>query len=359
MSKFLQIFVNTSKNKEGLLNRFGNPVGGTEKVTMECHERLLENGHDSYIVDSHESPYEGEGVIKFYSAEEKTARINQRLVDLCADFDYIVLHSNYTLPKYLNRAGIVYTHVDHMMLTPVNKLYYGSFFAETWVHAKKLGSRFITVSEYARDWKETQYRKFNPEFKFDEYFKFQFVTEELSKVDVKASEGYGIQIARPTKEKALNRFAKVGGDYKIISIGDPKEAESCDRVADHILWNVPRENTMDLLSRASFLFATSAVESAGIAPLEALCAGVPVVVYDTGKGHASYMMAPEGAEYICSHEDKDRIESFRTLTVHQRRAISREVREYNSSEVQFRELLKMIKSVKNEPFSNLLEFMQS
>ena len=357
--KFLQVFVAASKNKEGLLNQHGIPVGGTEKVAMECHERLLANGHDSYIVDSYESPYQARNVIKFYSSEEKTAKINQRLTDLCLEYDYIVVHSNFTLPNYLNKAGIVYTHVDHMMLTPVNKLYYGSFFEKTWVEAKELGSRFITVSKYARDWKEEQYQKFNPDFKFDEWFKFQFVTDELASVGVKAGEGYGIQIARPTKEKSLNRFAKVGGDYKIVSNGDPKKAESCDRVMEHIKWNIPRSDTMDLLSKASFLFATSALESAGIAPLEALCAGVPVVVYDTGKGHASYMMAPEGAEYICSHEDKDRIESFRNLTLEQRQAISREVRDYNSSETQFHSLLKMVKSAKNVPVLSLEEFIPS
>ena len=58
-------------------------------------------------------------------------------------------------------------------------------------------------------------------------------------------------------------------------------------------------------------------------------------------------------------QDKDKIELFRNLTLEQRQAISREVREFNSSESQFQALLKMVQSARNVPFLPLEELMHS
>ena len=355
--KYLNIFVAAGNPKQGLLNEFGIPVGGTEKVVMECHERLLENGFESYVIDSVESPYTAENRILAYGAGDGTGEVNQKVAEICQGFDHIVVHSNFTLPKYLNKMGIPYTFVDHLMLTPVNKMFYEDFFVETWVKAKELGSRFVTVSEYAKKWKEEQYQKFNPDFYFDNFFKFQFVTSELAEVEVKAGEGYGTQIARPSKEKNLNRFAKMTGEYKILSNGDPEKAESCDKVINSILWNRSRQETMDVLSRASYFYATSNLESAGIAPFEALCSGVPVVLYDNGAGHTSYMFAPKGAWYVCRHDETDKIEKYKTLTLEQRQEISAEVRDFNHSSRQFADLLTLINSVQSTPKPSLETFM--
>ena len=344
--KIIQLFYSDMNERrpvrKGLKNEFGQVCGGTEKVAMEIHESLLHYGYESYIVDCKESPYhkEVDNVIQAYGPKSKTAQINNDLSQLAKQFDIVINHNSYSLPKYLNRLGIGYTHIDHLPLTLIvkNKLFYGGFYNEVWSEAKEIGSRFITVSEYALQHKNNFDGRLNPEFQLDGWMQFQYLTEELNSIKVREGGGYGFYLSRCSPERKMNDCEKMTGDFKIVSTGDPSSADKfAKKVKDKIIWNISREETMSMLANASYFFNPFQQESAGISCFEALCSGVPVVLSERAGKHASKMFAPEGAWYVCSSEDTDRIEQYKNLTLAERQMISDEVRSFNPNRAQYTE----------------------
>jgi len=315
--RIVQICNNPLFNSKGVLN------GGIEKVIVDTHELLQSHGFDSNI-------------IHFDTSEESTIKKNKRLLSKLLEYDVVIIHNHQSIVKYLNKENKPFIFVEHWSLESINKLYYYDFFTRDYQNAKKNGSIFLTVSQTAKDFKENFFKKkWGINFTFDGFIKFQHLSRELDSINVSEGNGKAITIARASREKQIHLIDKLPNiDYDIISIPFKDNKSYYDRnlkqIEEKILWNLDRKTTLDKLRKASVYYATCRIESAGIAPFEALCSGLPLVLNEGEFGHASRMFAPKDAWYICRSDENEKIEEFKKLSLEQRQQISKEVREYNS-----------------------------
>jgi glycosyltransferase involved in cell wall biosynthesis len=111
--------------------------------------------------------------------------------------------------------------------------------------------------------------------------------EEIKTSEIK-KENYFVMVTAfaPNKnvQLAIKTFNKLGLELRIIGCGTPKDTNYLHSISQpniNFLGNISREEVIDQLSKAkAFIFP--GVEDFGIAPLEALAAGTPVIALKIG-----------------------------------------------------------------------------
>lgn len=361
--RILQIFKSVLMSNEGIVD------GGLEKVVVDTHEVLLSYGYDSHVIDATESKYDGPNVHRLLDSNKTSIVNSNNIADLAKTFDAVIVHSHNTIVKYLNDRKIPFIFVDHLALISLNKLFHEDTFNKEWVRAKSNGSKYVTVSKVAQEFKEANYKKWNSDFYFDGHIKFQFVTSELEQIQVQEAGDYTTVIARPSSEKKMHLIEKLGYPFKIYSMNPNEGGLRNDHqeyyetrlkgLEENIFWNFPRDEMMVSLSKAFAYYSTCPVESAGISAFEALCSGVPVILNETRRKHSSRIFAPEGCDYICAQSDKESIERFKGFSLAKRLEIAAEVREYNSPDQFISSFIGLCESVQNVPELSLENFMHA
>lgn len=340
------------------MNESKNINGGLEKVIVETHQILLENGYDSHVIDSMYSTYEAPNVHKI-SDPSKGKSNNELLASELEKYDVIIVHTHPSIVPYLNRKSIKYVYIDHWSLQSVNKVFYEFLFTTEWEKGKANGSIFLSVSEGAVAHKEHAVSKWAPNFRFDGYMKYQFVPKEMESLEIGKPDGKVIGIGRPTSEKKIHITPTLGLPYKIVSIMSENKSnlakdhenyyqKKLKPIEDNIMWNLTREQTLEEIRNSSILYSTCPVESAGIVAFEALCLGVPVVLNEGKFVHASRMFATKDAWYICRSDEPEKIERFMNLSQEEKQSIADEVRSLNTKQQFLDSFISYCKMVENK-----------
>ena len=138
------------------------------------------------------------------------------------------------MPVY-QRQGHVPNKRHTVFRKPDGSLYHEELFGSTIPESRKIGSKYITVSEIAAISKEERVNAqnlFPGDFKHDSWMKFQYATDELINTSVAKSNGKLLTIGRCAPDKAPHKIIdiakKYGKKYQIVSMiseGNVKEQE--------------------------------------------------------------------------------------------------------------------------------------
>ena len=359
--------LNLHGSKRGLINRKNNtPIGGLEKTVVDLHNLLndfdVECWTNSCVTDSLHGNYLNINPTYDSDVWRSTDRY-RAYVSLIVEhivinkFTHVIIHGANRLAAELTNRKVPFLFIDHIMDKSVNKLYHERHFRDMIPAARLNGSKFYSVSKYAKDniEKRVAEQKLADGFAFDGYIKLQYVTDELRAIDIQAGDGSAITIGRCDTNK--NPAAAVGvcqksnmplKIYAMMSNTNPKEVSYYDtRLKDYsdvLKLNRSRSEMLSDLATSSLYISTVPHESAGITAFEALSSGVPVMLLTTSNSHASLMFANNSYGFMkCmprNNLDKPWIDRMLNLSIEERQDIRDHVWSYNSGDSVVNSLVK-------------------
>jgi len=351
--------LNLHGSKRGLINRNNNtPIGGLEKTVVDLHNLLNANGVECWTNSCEADRLEGNYLVinpdrdddAWRSRDKFSAFVACLVNHIQADkFTHVIVHGANRLASALTNYGVPFMFIDHVMDKSVNKLYHEKHFRYVVPKAKLNGSRFYSVSEYAKTniEKRVAEQKLAESFTFDGYIKLQYITDELRNISVVAGDGSTITIGRCDTNK--NPAAAVGVSkklhaplkiYAMMSNTNPKEVKYYEtKLKQHsgvLKLNHSRSEMMLDLASSSLYISTVPHESAGVTAFEALSSGVPVLLLSSSNNHASLMYAQANAYFIrCMPRnslDTAWIQKMLALSLEEKQEIRNHVWQYNSGE---------------------------
>lgn len=241
------------------------------------------------------------GIYKYYRYFLPLMPLAASLLKIKHDAD-IVLSSSHCVIKGVKKPKgskhICYLH------TPMRYIYdqFDSYFRRSNIFVRTAG---YILRPFLRWWDKKSNKNvdlFIPNSKFvqkrvQEYYEvtssvvYPFVQlddfKEIENKDIQKEDFYIMVTAfAPNKrvDLAIKAFNENGNKLKIIGSGSPTEVEYLKKIAKpniEFLGHVSREVIVDQLSKAkAFIFP--GIEDFGIAPLEALACGTPVVAFKAG-----------------------------------------------------------------------------
>lgn len=320
----------------GLFSPEKNPRGGLEKVVFDLHVLLKRKGIDIISVCSptdwcKEVP--GFYPINLFGREDWRSKWKEYKSTLFAFIqdkqpDVIIVHGTNKLLRVFNEWEIPVIFIDHQGHGSINLLYHLDFYTKIVPENRKLGGIIVGVSEVSNRMKEEEIKvqKIQDNFLFDDYFIFQYITDELKSYPVSPHNNKAITIGLSEGYKSPHRIdmlrrKKWINDYDLVTLR-PENAK--DKIKNY--WekniqgkpdilartrvNVLREQTMLMLNQAMVYASTSNFESAGITTFEAMSMGVPAILWDDKGRHASTMFAPEGKGWVWEFMSSENIEDF-------------------------------------------------
>lgn len=320
----------------GLFSPEKNPRGGLEKVVFDLHVLLQRQNIDIISVCSPDdwcASMPGFYPINLFGRETWRAKWKEYKVALY-DFiqkqkpDVIIVHGTNKLLRVFNEWEIPVIFIDHQGHGSINLLYHLDFYTKIVPANRKLGGIIVGVSDVSNQMKEEEIKaqKIQDNFKFDDYFIFQYITDELRSYPVSSHNKKAITIGLSEGYKSPHRIdmlrkKKWVEDYDLITLRPEnakdkiknyweKNIESKPEVLSRTRVNVPREKTMQMLNQAMVYASTCNFESAGITTFEALCMGVPAIIWDDKGRHASTMFAPDGRGWAWQFISDDNIKDF-------------------------------------------------
>lgn len=320
----------------GLFSPEKNPRGGLEKVVFDLHVLLQKQDVEIISVCSPDdwcASVPGFYPINLFGRETWRAKWKEYKVTLY-DFiqkqkpDVIIVHGTNKLLRVFNEWEIPVIFIDHQGHGSINLLYHLDFYTKIVPANRKLGGIIVGVSDVSNQMKEEEIKaqKIQDNFKFDDYFIFQYITDELRSYPVSPHNKKAITIGLSEGYKSPHRIdtlrkKKWVEDYDLITLRPEnakdkiknyweKNIESKPDVLSRTRVNVPREKTMQMLNQAMVYASTCNFESAGITTFEALCMGVPAIIWDDNSRHASTMFAPDGRGWAWQFISDDNIKDF-------------------------------------------------
>lgn len=346
--------------RRGLRNaRTGAVFGGLAKQVLDTHALLISKGIEIRTVTAASDELESAGFFVLNPEPSSAIWANKRsyetyckaLVDyaLATNVTNIVVHGANRLAKALTSLGVPYLFIEHSMDSSINKRYHEEHFGEVIPKAREQGSKFYSVSQYAKENIERRVREqqLSKNFEFDGYLKLQYPTDELLAIKVCDGNGSAITIGRCDANKNPAAAISFLGNrmplkiYAVKSDDNPKEQSYFEKkLKQHssssiLRINHNREEMLQDLAVSSIYISTSPNESAGITAFEALCLGIPVVLMTNKPNHASLMFAPNEADYIRCMDPKgielDWIEKMGKLTVADRQNIRNQTIDHNDA----------------------------
>jgi hypothetical protein len=361
----------------GLVNKEGSPNGGGEKVHLDIHHLLEENGIDIYSFCSESDPLHGDRWVKVLPSggldpwkKNKTqiyADITKAINKLKPDI--IINNGSDKLLRLTNHLRIPSLFVDHRS-NDIHKLYHADFFTNSAFKNRELGGKSVTVSLYSQLTKNNVIKKYwgDKGYELDGYLQFQYVTPELESYEVaKYKTKNCITIGRPETNKNPHRIKKFAEkyklDYRIITQLPDKPKPDTEKyfnekivanpgVLKRTHVNIGRKFTMTMLKNSMLYYSTSEIESAGITAFESLCLGVPLVLYSPLRYHASQMFAPDGEKYCWDYDNKtanleEYVEHCKSLNFDQRREIANYTRSHSSKRIIAMKIIQQLDSIYN------------
>lgn len=320
----------------GLFSPEKNPRGGLEKVVFDLHILLQRQNIDIISVCSPNdwcASMPGFYPINLFGRENWRTKWKEYKVALYNFIqkekpDVIIVHGTNKLLRVFNEWEMPVIFVDHQGHGSINLLYHLDFYTQIVPDNRSFGGIIIGVSEVSNKMKEEEIKlqKIQDNFVFDDYYIFQYITDELKgypvsphnkkAITIGLSEGY----KSPHKIDILRRKKWVE-DYDLVTLRPEnakdkiknyweKNIESKPEILSRTRVNVPRDKTMQMLNQAMVYASTSSFESAGITTFEAFCMGVPAVIWDDNGRHASTMFAPDGQGWVWEFMSSEHIKDF-------------------------------------------------
>lgn len=320
----------------GLFSPEKNPRGGLEKVVFDLHVLLQGQGIDIISVCSPSdwcASTPGFYPINLFGREVWRSKWKDYKATL-QNFiqkekpDVIIVHGTNKLLRVFNEWEMPVIFIDHQGHGSINLLYHLDFYTKIVPENRKYGGIIVGVSEVSNRMKEEEIKlqKIQDNFLFDDYFIFQYITDELKSYSVSNHNKKAITIGLSEGYKAphkidLLRRKKWVQDYNLITLRPEnakdkiqkyweKNIECKPEILSRTRVNVPRNETMRMLNEAMVYASTCNFESAGITTFEALSMGVPAIIWDDNGRHASTMFAPEGRGWAWQFISDDNIQSF-------------------------------------------------
>jgi hypothetical protein len=326
--KILQLIA----TKSGIRASSGSPNGGLESVILNLHEAFQNAGWDSHYSDSVGS--NSDASIR-YDLEKYNYEMYANTVRSWVERekpDLVIAHGTNTLLKYLTERGIRVLFVEHSMATSINLNSYGALFGYVAPNARTIGSKIITVSPITMTTKKKAIAEFGVDFEFDGWCRFQFPTKELLSRPIEKSEGYCVTIARCEEKKALMRMTnhciKNNFDWRLVTSLPTQASEEffakwlSKYDQTRISKNIPREQTLDILTRGAILGSSSPFESAGVTAFEGLMFGLPLLLNEPPSHdniHASRMFLPNDDFVSTLRGDQKKTEKLMNLSLSERK----------------------------------------
>lgn len=352
--------LNLHGSQRGLINRNTNaPIGGLEKTVVDLHNLLNSKGIECWTNSTKADSLEGFyfdinpplGSMDWSSNKRYSiyALSIKNLIERLR-FTHVIVHGANRLARELTKLGIPFLFIDHVMDKSVNKLYHENHFRDVVPKARQNGSRFYSVSNYAKINIEKRIREQNlaEGFVFDGFIKMQYVTDELRNINLAAGDGSAITIGRcdtnknPAAAVSIAKKANIPLKiYAMMSNSNAKEVKYYEtrlkKHSDILKLNHDRSDMLRDLASSSLYISTIPHESAGITAFESLCCGVPVLLMTNNNDHASLIFAPSNSDYIrCMSKnnlDMEWIKRIIGLSESERRNIQKEVYEFNSGDM--------------------------
>lgn len=320
----------------GLFSPEKNPRGGLEKVVFDLHVLLQRQNIDIISVCSPNdwcASMPGFHPINLFGRENWRSKWKDYKVTLYNFIqeekpDVIIVHGTNKLLRVFNEWEMPVIFVDHQGHGSINLLYHLDFYTQIVPDNRSFGGIIIGVSEVSNKMKEEEIKlqKIQDNFVFDDYYIFQYITDELKgypvsphnkkAITIGLSEGY----KSPHKIDILRRKKWVE-DYDLVTLRPEnakdkiknyweKNIESKPEILSRTRVNVPRDKTMQMLNQSMVYASTSSFESAGITTFEAFSMGVPALIWDDNGRHASTMFAPDGQGWVWEFMSSEYIKEF-------------------------------------------------
>ena len=346
--------------KSGIRASSGSPNGGLESVILNLHEAFQNAGWDSHYSDSVGS--NSDASIR-YDLEKYNYEMYANTVRSWVERekpDLVIAHGTNALLKYLTERGIRVLFVEHSMAISINLNSYGALFGYIAPNARTIGSKIITVSPITMTTKKKAIAEFGVNFEFDGWCRFQFPTKELLSRPIEKSEGYCVTIARCEKKKSiermLNHCIRNNFDWRLVT-SLPNQAseelfakELAKYDSTKVSKNIPREKTLDILSRGAILGSSSPFESAGVTAFEGLMFGLPLLLNEPPSHdniHASRMFLPNDDFVSTLRGDQKKTEKLMNLSLQERKNLRDLTISYNPVESVLASLESFAKSIGN------------
>ena len=320
----------------GLFSPEKNPRGGLEKVVFDLHVLLQRQNIEIISVCSPDdwcANLPGFYPINLFGKEvwrSKWKEYKTTLYNFIQEQkpDVIIVHGTNKLLKVFNEWEIPVIFIDHQGHGSINLLYHLDFYTQVVPANRKLGGIIVGVSEVSNQMKEEEIKlqKIQDNFLFDDYYIFQYITDELRSYPVSPHNNKAITIGLSEGYKSPHRIdilrrKKWIDDYDLITLRPEnakdkiknyweKNIEKRPEILSRTRVNVPRHKTMEMLNQAMVYASTSNFESAGITTFEAFSMGVPAIIWDDANRHASTMFAPDGRGWIWEFMSSNEIEDF-------------------------------------------------
>ena len=346
--------------KSGIRASSGSPNGGLESVILNLHEAFQNAGWDSHYSDSVGS--NSDASIR-YDLEKYNYEMYANTVRSWVERekpDLVIAHGTNALLKYLTERGIRVLFVEHSMAISINLNSYGALFGYIAPNARTIGSKIITVSPITMTTKKNAIAEFGVDFEFDGWCRFQFPTKELLSRPIEKSEGYCVTIARCEEKKALMRMTnhciKNNFDWRLVTSLPTQASEEffakwlSKYDQTRISKNIPREQTLDILTRGAILGSSSPFESAGVTAFEGLMFGLPLLLNEPPSHdniHASRMFLPNDDFVSTLRGDQKKTEKLMNLSLSERKNLRDLTISYNPVDTVLASLESFAESIGN------------
>ena len=354
--KILQLIA----TKSGIRASSGSPNGGLESVILNLHEAFQNAGWDSHYSDSVGS--NSDASIRYdlekynYEMYANTVRswVKREKPDL------VIAHGTNALLKYLTERGIRVLFVEHSMAISINLNSYGALFGYIAPNARTIGSKIITVSPITMTTKKKAIAEFGVDFEFDGWCRFQFPTKELLSRPIEIAQAYCVTIARCEKKKSIERMInhciRNNFDWRLVTSLPTQASEELFAKelskydSTKVSKNIPREKTLDILSRGAILGSSSPFESAGVTAFEGLMFGLPLLLNEPPSQdniHASRMFLPNDDFVSTLRGDQKKTEKLMNLSLSERKNLRDLTISYNPVNTVLTSLESFAKSIGN------------
>jgi N-acetyl-alpha-D-glucosaminyl L-malate synthase BshA len=337
--------------------------GGSGVVATELGKSLAKLGHQIHFISYsfpvrldvhnknifyHEVRVNSYPLFKYPPYE---SALTSKLVDVIRFEKLDVLHLHYAIPhasaahmaqQILQEEGIYIPFITTLHGTDITLVGRDPFFKPIITYSINQSDAVTTVSESL---KEDTYKYFNIKNGIDVIPNFICVQDKVFSIKrelyAKEDEFILCHVSNFRKVKrvqdVIKTFAKVREklNCKLILVGDGPERDSMEMLCrelgtcEHTLFTGTLNNTAEILSIADLFLLPSETESFGLAALEAMAVGVPVISTNTGgipevnidgfSGYTSNVGDVEDMAKNAIHllEDKERLATFKKNAVAQ------------------------------------------
>ncbi|MFB0997983.1 MAG: N-acetyl-alpha-D-glucosaminyl L-malate synthase BshA [Flavobacteriales bacterium] len=337
--------------------------GGSGVVATELGKSLAKLGHQIHFISYsfpvrldvhdknifyHEVRVNSYPLFKYPPYE---SALTSKLVDVIRFEKLDVLHLHYAIPhasaahmaqQILQEEGIYIPFITTLHGTDITLVGRDPFFKPIITYSINQSDAVTTVSESL---KKDTYKYFNIKNGIDVIPNFICVEDKMFSIKrelyAKDDEFILCHVSNFRKVKrvqdVIRTFAKVREtvNCKLILVGDGPERDNMEMLCreletcDHTLFTGTLNNTAEILSIADLFLLPSETESFGLAALEAMAVGVPVISTNTGgipevniAGFSGYTSNVGDVEDMAKNalyllEDKDRLATFKKNAVAQ------------------------------------------